>query len=469
MSDEIAQQLTSAGNGYLVAPAGHGKTEVIARAVACQSQGKSLLLTHTHAGVKSLKKRLRILGVPTNRYRVETIASWALELASSFPKLSNINNDQPQGDEWQAVYQFANSLLNNKNIKLIINKSYSGIYVDEYQDCTKSQHNLIMSLSKIIPVRILGDPLQGIFGFTADPLINWENEVYPNFENLGQLEEPWRWKKSNPELGDWLRSVRDPLTFGDEFDLRNAPRGSVTWLPINQTGVRDKCFKASKQDGSIVAIHKWASQAHSLASQLRGLYTSMEEIECRDLLSWAHNLDHADKNECCQYIIDGAGKCWTRLKGELRSISKAYKEGRFPRSRKYPQIVEKLNLIKDPKEDSGILLDSLRECQHAGDVLYRHELWQDMQRVLNIYQEDEFDSYEDAAWYIRNHARRQERNLANHIVSRTLLIKGLEFDHVIIANADQLDDPQNLYVALTRCRQSLVVFSNSPIIKRNPL
>jgi hypothetical protein len=38
--------------------------------------------------------------------------------------------------------------------------------VDEYQDCSLDQHELICLLSEILPCRILGDPLQGIFSFT---------------------------------------------------------------------------------------------------------------------------------------------------------------------------------------------------------------------------------------------------------------------------------------------------------------
>ena len=469
MSDEIALQLASAGNAYLIAPAGFGKTELIARAVALQDQGKSLLLTHTHAGVRSMKERLQRLSVSTNQFRVETIASWALKLAASYPKLSGITNDQPAGNEWQEVYQYAKTALQHQNIRTVIKKSYAGIYVDEYQDCTKSQHALIMSLADILPVRILGDPLQGIFGFGDDPLIDWDVDVFPHFEELGQLQVPWRWKEINPELGNWLETVRTCLITGEEIDLRTAPNGSVTWIQSSQSAGRAACFDVSRLNGSIVAIQKWPNQAHTLARQLRGVYTSMEEIECGDLLSWARNLDQGDSRTRCMTLIDGAGKCWTGLNSELRSIRRAFEEGRVPRARKYPQVAEALSMVVETPENPKTLLLALRECQSAGRILFRNELWREMQRVLEVFQGGEFDSYEDVAWHIRNQARWQGRKLEHRLVSRTLLIKGLEFDHVVVINADDLDDAKNLYVALTRSKQSLTVVSSSPIIRRPPL
>jgi DNA helicase IV len=51
------------------------------------------------------------------------------------------------------------------------------------------------------------------------------------------------------------------------------------------------------------------------------------------------------------------------------------------------------------------------------------------------------------------------------IVSRTLLIKGLEFDHAIVANADELD-AKELYVAITRGSKSLTILSAKPVIQK---
>ena len=56
MTKEELDLLLSKRNGAIIAPAGHGKTEMITDIVLA-SNGKQLLLTHTNAGVDALKKR----------------------------------------------------------------------------------------------------------------------------------------------------------------------------------------------------------------------------------------------------------------------------------------------------------------------------------------------------------------------------------------------------------------------------
>jgi hypothetical protein len=49
-------------------------------------------------------------------------------------------------------------------------------------------------------------------------------------------------------------------------------------------------------------------------------------------------------------------------------------------------------------------------------------------------------------------------------VSRTLLVKGLEFDHAVVLNGAEYD-VRNLYVAMTRGSKSLTVLSGSPTMR----
>ena len=48
-------------------------------------------------------------------------------------------------------------------------------------------------------------------------------------------------------------------------------------------------------------------------------------------------------------------------------------------------------------------------------------------------------------------------------VGTTLLVKGLEFHHAVVLDADAYD-AKNLYVALTRGAKSLTVVSRAPVI-----
>ena len=49
-----AATLLSADRAFVIAPAGCGKTELIAKAVYLDAGCRSLVLTHTHAGIDAL-------------------------------------------------------------------------------------------------------------------------------------------------------------------------------------------------------------------------------------------------------------------------------------------------------------------------------------------------------------------------------------------------------------------------------
>lgn len=64
----------------------------------------------------------------------------------------------------------------------------------------------------------------------------------------------------------------------------------------------------------------------------------------------------------------------------------------------------------------------------------------------------------------RNVLRRKGRKVMQKSIGTTLLTKGLEFDNVVILNAQKFDDPRHFYVALTRCSEKLVVISITAVL-----
>ena len=73
---------------------------------------------------------------------------------------------------------------------------------------------------------------------------------------------------------------------------------------------------------------------------------------------------------------------------------------------------------------------------------------------------DQTVSVRSAVIAIRNHTRIVGRRPDQRVVSRPLLVKGLEYDHVIVVAADGYSASE-LYVALTRGRSSVTVVSKS--------
>lgn len=69
MTPEELVKIESKYNVAIIAPAGHGKTEMVADMVAGFS-GKQLVLTHTNAGVDAIKKRLSKRKVDTHKYTI---------------------------------------------------------------------------------------------------------------------------------------------------------------------------------------------------------------------------------------------------------------------------------------------------------------------------------------------------------------------------------------------------------------
>jgi hypothetical protein len=108
--------------------------------------------------------------------------------------------------EWGSIYDGAARLVQSGAVNSVIDASYGGLFVDEYQDCTRRQHAVVRLLADHIPCCIFGDPLEGIFDFRDQQPVDWNRDVLPAFPSQGELRTPRRWKNAgNGELADWLK------------------------------------------------------------------------------------------------------------------------------------------------------------------------------------------------------------------------------------------------------------------------
>jgi len=69
----------------------------------------------------------------------------------------------------------------------------------------------------------------------------------------------------------------------------------------------------------------------------------------------------------------------------------------------------------------------------------------------------------DAAIAVRERRRNAGRNLPSRGVGSTLLLKGLEAEHAVVLNADEMN-ARHFYVAISRASHSLTIFSKSPVL-----
>ncbi|MFN7883606.1 MAG: UvrD-helicase domain-containing protein, partial [bacterium] len=111
--------------GSVTAPAGCGKTHLIAEALVRHDKPKPILiLTHTNAGVVALRGRMDRLGVPSRAYRLSTIDGWAMRLISTFPMRSGIevailNLEKPR-DDYPAIRIAAANLLKSGHVNDVL-------------------------------------------------------------------------------------------------------------------------------------------------------------------------------------------------------------------------------------------------------------------------------------------------------------------------------------------------------------
>lgn len=68
---------------------------------------------------------------------------------------------------------------------------------------------------------------------------------------------------------------------------------------------------------------------------------------------------------------------------------------------------------------------------------------------------------EDSCWEVRTQSRFIEQRIPSKCISRTVLLKGLEYDCAVVVDAGSFS-PKDLYVALTRGSTELHIYSEQP-------
>lgn len=466
MANDLAQSLADCDRGLVVAPAGCGKTYLIAEAVQC-GRDRQLVLTHTHAGVRAILNRMADFGVNSSRVRVTTIDSFALRYAASFPGLTGWRTPNPRGEEWLQIHSAASKAFEARAIKRVLKATYRGIYVDEYQDCSSAQHAMILELAKALPCRIVGDPMQAIFReIHKTDALSWAT-VEKDIAKIGELGVPHRWRGRNDNLGEWLLDVRKKLESGRAIDF-NHP--CANWgRDSDQPHQIWACKAALSHDNqSVVALRKLRPQCYSLAGYLKNAYISMETVECDDLQDYCERIEATTGQARLECLAEFAETCLSRLVQDVRAYPQKIADGSRLNPRKADRI-ELLNRMKTVIQGNdlaavGPLLNAYAGLEEV-PVFKRRELWSELKRAIRHHSPASEKSLRDTAWGLRESARRAGRFVPRHCISTTLLVKGLEFDHAIVLDMKDFKDPENAYVALTRGAKSLTVLSDSQQIQ----
>lgn len=457
--------------GTVTAPAGCGKTQLIADTLAAHTGTKPvLILTHTNAGVATLRLRMQRAGVVASAYHIATIDGFSMRLVAMFPQRSALSAAvlllQDPGTDYPAIRLAARHILQSGHLNEVLAASYAHLIVDEYQDCNLVQHALVMALSMVLPTCVLGDPMQAIFGFRGNQLVDWQSDVLSHFPVIGELVHPWRWTNAGtPELGRWLLECRRVLLTGGDLDLRQAP-AEVTWIALQPATVIEQRLAAAltpavTRDGDVLVIGDSRNPRgrRQMASQTPGA-TAVEPVDLADLtlFGMTFNLHSAD---ALSRLVVFAAEVMTQ-------VGPATLQPRLDRlcrgtARNLATEAEAA-LIAFANAPSFLLAaEALRALtrQHNARV-YRPDVLYCCLRAMQMAAEGRC-SFADATVRERERNRHESRPLARRAIGSTLLLKGLEAEVAVIIAPEEMD-ARHLYVALTRGSKKLVVCSSTPVL-----
>lgn len=460
--------LLAVARGSVVAAAGCGKTHLIAETVGVHPRGLPVLvLTHTNAGKSALELRLRRLGVPTDAFRVKTIDGWALRLIGAFPQRSGhdpaiLNLAQPKRD-YPAIRRAAETLLLSGAITVPLKATFAGVLVDEYQDCSREQHGLVVAVAATLPTRVLGDPLQAIFGFGDVQLVHWGTDVTGQFPHVGELARPHRWNNAgHPDLGAWLLRVRGHLLAGEPIDLRDVP-SEVRWVHLNDANAeaqRGAAAQTAARSGDVLIIGDSNNPRgqREVASRTPGAQ-AVESVELADLVSFGQTFD-VSAPDALDGLVQFASSTMTNVGAAeyLRRVESL----RAGTARKPATASEQAALSFREAPTHAAAAEVLRALEHRTEVrVYRPDL---LRRCSNALQAAEAGvAFPEATRRERERYRQSGRRLSRRAVGSTLLLKGLEAEVAVVLNPEGMN-ASNLYVALTRASARLVICSREPTL-----
>lgn len=464
MSEEVYEALAKASSGFVESPAGCGKTEAIVRAVGDYCEDRQLVLTHTHAGVDALRRRFRKLEVPTSRYHVDTIAGWSWGWVRQYPENAGYGGST-EFPEWSDVYPAMSRLLQKSFVSRGVLNSYAGVIVDEYQDCTVPMHELIVGLKDLLPCRVLGDDLQGIFGFREEKLVRW-SDVRKDFdEDLGTLETPYRWRKAGNELlGKWLLEKRCVFRDNREPDYRNSP---VDMVPAKEyDGFRKELYRLDKKQGRICLIgpknHPLHSSTTTILAKLGFRILESQDISVLRKFIRKLSCEPPEKNP------KTAMKFLSETHGGLSPEKKKFIKGFLKQEDQKPSRQDRKTLCEHHGKGTFFrrLLAALEYLEGCGKV--RRKLRESLSALKCLLEQHVESGADLKSLYADEIAKRKHRSRdkADRCVGSTLLVKGLEFDHaVIVRDVDWQEKNwgthRDLYVALTRGCKSVTLIERS--------
>lgn len=447
--------LATIGTGAVVAPAGHGKTYTIGQTVEAHPELSILVLTHTHAGIAALNRQIGRRAI--RQLRLETIASFSLKIARSFPGRGNW--DETEEVNHDAAHASALQALDSPTVLRVITNTFDLVIVDEYQDCSVVQAYIIDALATRVPTVVVGDPMQGIYDFGSQPAINWTGST-TSLPLKATLSTPHRWTNTNPRLGEWLSAARDSLEVGEKPTIDHSIVEIADLDKKPTQGGLHHFLKNSTPTAIITPNSAVVASIPKIARSHQGRVRVAEAADFTELRKVAQKFDGLEPTESLVALIDFSALCATGIiTGPVRTLKeKLTKRNQASRST-HPVVMGAKSYLEVITPLAAV--EFLRILINHGKSVYRPELFSLMIRGLNLkslHPERTLDECVVSALEQRNHTI--STSTYGAVVGSTLRLKGLEFDTVVILDPREIPSAKHLYVALTRATRRLVIASS---------
>ncbi len=452
------EEILAARLGMVVAPAGCGKTHLLVETILSSPAGRTLVLTHTRAGVAVIRNRLAEKSIRTAR--VATLDNWCGWIASRLPEMSGYVPTGTSSD-YSAARIGTLAVLGSDAIRQALAATYDRVLVDEYQDCGNRQHQIVMKLPQAVPVIGFGDPLQRVFDFNEDNP-SWA-DVIAAFDVRWDLDCPWRWENAGERaFGDWILQQRPILMRGGQIDFRTGP-ANVRWLELPADPALHRPFNldAVPRPASGTSLFVLTDRTNTAGRRdfaRQGIrLTVVESAEIPELTTWAATCEKASRNRI-ERLLSFAHLVMTGV--DVDGIMARLESIRRGTVRNAASDEEKMLMtLADGPEDLGMALGMMK----AKRSVHRPELLEAFCQAAHLASKDTSRSLTSAAAYVRDRRASEGRRVGTRAVGSTLLLKGLEADHTVIVDADVMK-ATDLYVAISRGSRSLTVVSKSPLL-----
>ena len=480
----------NSSKSYVVAAAGHGKTYAIVNCVELLSSTVSkpiLILTHTHAGVASIREKIRRRNIQPAIYQIETISSFAQRYVLSL-SLDITSFPLAKDDSYfREINSVASILFKKKSVQKILNTSYSHLFVDEYQDCSIIQHQILSSMAEVLPIHIFGDPLQSIFSFTEEPKIEFGTHLV-GYDRFCLLETPWRWKvnDNSSKLGDWILNARKSLLENKSILLKTDLLSNIQVF-INDKESKDKgddsYFKLIRDSVNRFKTESTLVIVPSYYDESRRFYGIINDrVDILSRIDYCHNftlIEAMDDNSfySTAELIDSLIKSINRSRDKVKKTRKAinsfdFKKGDLDVWFSGSNISRRQKENKEPSEKLKFMFDTFftnPTLKAFRDIIlffsqdrhYHSKRPDKLFALLKCINEsiNTGESVYDCMFQYFNNIRRNGRKIEGKCIGTTLLTKGLEFDNVIILDAHRFSDKENFYVAISRACKNLVIIT----------